>query len=157
MDLKLKALIIALAIAIVIIAWCCFKKMRPSKMEKLEDIRGNTLPKVIFDPDVSLVDQTKTSPTAGTQEISASDLLPNYSDANKFDKEKSVTDVLKEQNFIIGGHHTGINTVMQSKKIAYLDIRSLPPIPKESVGPFNQSSFEQNPGATRRHFEIGSY
>jgi hypothetical protein len=43
---------------------------------------------------------------------------------------------------------------MQSNKIPYHDIRSLPPIPKESIGPWNQSSFEQSPAQLRRGVEI---
>ncbi len=88
-------------------------------------------------------------------EIKPSDLLPDYKAENEFSKENPVTKLLKEQNFLISGYHVGINTVMQSNKIPYHDIRSLPPIPKESVGPWNQSSFEQSPAQMRRFFEIG--
>ncbi len=86
--------------------------------------------------------------------LKAEDLLPKYDDANAFAKENPVSKLLKEQNFLISGHHVGVNTVMQSNKIPYLDIRSLPPIPKENVGPWNQSSFEQSPGNLRRGLEI---
>lgn len=88
--------------------------------------------------------------------LSAEDLLPKYDDANEFAKENPVSKLLQEQNFLISGYHTGINTVMQSNKIPYLDIRSLPPVAKEDVGPWNQSSFEQSPGQKRRFFEIGA-
>jgi hypothetical protein len=44
---------------------------------------------------------------------------------------------------------------MQSNKIPYHDIRSLPPIPKQDVGPWSQSSYEKSPAAQRRGFEIG--
>jgi hypothetical protein len=93
---------------------------------------------------------------AGTDKLSADDLLPKYDDANAFAKENPVSKLLKEQNFLISGYHVGINTVMQSNKIPYQDIRSLPPIPKESVGPWNQSSYEQSPAQMRRFFEIGN-
>ena len=92
---------------------------------------------------------------AGSAKLQADDLLPKYNDANEFAKENPVSKLLKEQNFLISGYHVGINTVMQSNKIPYHDIRSLPPIPKESVGPWNQSSFEQSPAQMRRQFEIG--
>lgn len=92
---------------------------------------------------------------AKSDEIKPSDLLPDYKEENEFSKENPVTKLLKEQNFLISGYHVGINTVMQSNKIPYHDIRSLPPIPKESVGPWNQSSFEQSPAQMRRFFEIG--
>jgi hypothetical protein len=92
---------------------------------------------------------------AGTTQLGAEDLLPKYDDANEFAKENPVSKLLKEQNFLISGYHVGINTVMQSNKIPYHDIRSLPPVPKESVGPWNQSSYEQSPAQLRRQFEIG--
>jgi len=93
---------------------------------------------------------------AGADKLSADDLLPKYDDANAFAKENPVSKLLKEQNFLISGYHVGINTVMQSNKIPYQDIRSLPPIPKENVGPWNQSSYEQSPAQMRRFFEIGN-
>jgi len=90
---------------------------------------------------------------AGSKQLTGEDLLPKYDDANEFAKENPVSKLLKEQNFLISGYHVGINTVLQSNKIPYLDIRSLPPIPKEQVGPWNQSSYESQ--KMRRGFEIG--
>ena len=92
---------------------------------------------------------------AGSDKITPEDLLPKYDEENAFAKENPVSKLLKEQNFLISGYHVGINTVMQSNKIPYHDIRSLPPIPKENVGPWNQSSFEHGPAQMRRFFEIG--
>lgn len=92
---------------------------------------------------------------AGADQMKPEDLLPKYDAENEFAKENPVSKLLKEQNFLISGYHVGINTVMQSNKIPYHDIRSLPPIPKENVGPWNQSSFEQSPAQMRRFFEIG--
>lgn len=91
---------------------------------------------------------------AGQQKLTADDLLPKYDDANAFAKENPVSQLLKEQNFLVSGFHAGINTVMQSNKIPYLDLRVLPPIPKENVGPWNQSSYEQSPASLRRGLEI---
>jgi hypothetical protein len=91
---------------------------------------------------------------AGQQKLTADDLLPKYDDANAFAKENPVSKLLKEQNFLVSGFHAGINTVMQSNKIPYLDLRVLPPIPKENVGPWNQSSYEQSPASLRRGLEI---
>lgn len=87
---------------------------------------------------------------AGKDQLSAGDLLPKYDDANEFAKENPVSKLLKEQNFLVSGYHMGINTVMQSNKIPYYDLRSAPPIPKESVSPFLNSSYEQPMGANRR-------
>jgi hypothetical protein len=93
---------------------------------------------------------------AGSTQLSAHDLLPTYDDANDFAKQNPVSKLLQEQNFLQAGYHMGINSVIQSNKIPYLDIRSCPPIPKQEVGPFNNSSFEQPVGSNRRFLEIGS-
>ena len=111
----------------------------------------------VADKPITASDQQKyiDSIVAGPTKLTTADLLPKYDDANSFAKENPVSKLLKEQNFLISGYHVGINTVMQSNKIPYLDIRSLPPIPKEDVGPWNKSSFEQSPAALRKSFEIG--
>ena len=100
--------------------------------------------------------QSVEAPIAQMQQdqIKADDLLPKYDDANAFAKENPVSKLLKEQNFLISGYHAGVNTVLQSNKIGNLDLRSLPPIPKESVGPWHQSSYEQSAGQLRRGVEI---
>lgn len=93
---------------------------------------------------------------AGGSQLTANDLLPVYDDANEFAQQNPVSQLLQEQNFLQAGYHMGINTVIQSNKIPYLDIRSCPPIPKREVGPFNNSSFEQPVGSNRRFLEIGN-
>lgn len=87
-------------------------------------------------------------------EIKPNDLLPKYDDANEFAKQNPVSNLLKEQNFIVSGHHVGVNTVMQSNKIPYHDIRSAPPIPKETISPFLNSSYEQPAGSSLRQLLI---
>jgi hypothetical protein len=87
-------------------------------------------------------------------QLSAEELLPKYDEANEFAKQNPVSDLLKEQNFLISGYHMGINTVMQSNKIPFHDLRSAPPIPKQNVGPFLQSSYETPAGTNRRSLEI---
>jgi hypothetical protein len=90
----------------------------------------------------------------GVPALAAEDLLPKYDEADKFAKENPISKLLKEQNFLISGYHVGINTVLQSNKIPYHDLRSAPPIPKETVGPWSQSSYETPMGANRRQLEI---
>jgi hypothetical protein len=92
---------------------------------------------------------------ADKSQLQANDLLPQYDDANEFAKQNPVSSLLKEQNFLISGYHVGVNTVMQSNKIPYHDIRSAPPIPKSEVGPWSQSSYEVPTGAGRRQLEVG--
>ena len=87
-------------------------------------------------------------------QLEAEDLLPQYDEANDFAKQNPVSKLLKEQNFLISGYHMGINTVMQSNKMPFHDIRSAPPIPKENVGPFLQSSYEKPVGSSLRQMII---
>lgn len=94
---------------------------------------------------------------SGATQLTADDLLPKYDAASDFAKENPVSDLLKEQSFLVSGYHMGINTVMQSNKIPYYDLRSAPPIPKQNVGPWAQSSYESFGGASaRRQFELSS-
>jgi len=93
---------------------------------------------------------------AGHTQLTTSDLLPKYDSASDFAKQNPVSKILAEQNFLQSGYHIGINTTIQSNKIPYLDIRSAPPIPKQQVSPFMNSSYEEPAGAKRRHFELGS-
>ena len=90
-------------------------------------------------------------------QLKTEDLLPQYDEANEFAKENPVSKLLKEQNFLISGYHMGVNTQVQSNKIAYHDLRSAPVIPKQNVGPFLNSSYETFGGSSgRRFFELGA-
>ncbi len=91
----------------------------------------------------------------GEGELNPQDLLPKYDQENEFAQQNPVGELLKEKNFLISGYHLGINTVMSSNKLPYYDLRSLPVIPKEEVGPWSQSSYEKSPASQRRGFEIG--
>lgn len=86
--------------------------------------------------------------------LQADDLLPKYDDANDFAKQNPVSQLLKEQNFLISGYHVGVNTVLQSNKIPYHDLRSAPPVPKEYTGPWSQSSYSEPMGSNRKLLEI---
>lgn len=103
-------------------------------------------------PPVDIADKI----VSGSTQLKAEDLLPKYDEATDFSKENPVSNLLKEQNFLISGYHMGVNTVLQSNKIPYHDLRSAPVIPKQEIGPWGQSSYEQFAGsAARRHFELG--
>lgn len=136
--------------------------MMPEQLENVEGDKTEETPVAQAAPAEPAV-EVKEAPqktqvdkiVAGGDQVKPEDLLPKYGEENEFAKENPVSKLLKEQNFLISGYHVGINTVMQSNKIPYQDIRSLPPIPKENVGPWNQSSFEQSPAQMRRFFEIG--
>ena len=61
---------------------------------------------------------------------------------------------VKDQNFLTAGYMFGINTVGSSLKNPNLQLRSEPVIPKVSVGPFLNSSYEAS-DTLRRPLEIG--
>jgi hypothetical protein len=122
------------------------------KKESLENVEGE-----MAQPEAEAqVQQVQQAPIVEEKsQLQPNDLLPQYDDANEFAQQNPVSNLLKEQNFIVSGHHIGINTVMQSNKIPYHDIRSAPPIPKETISPFLNSSFEAPAGSGRRMLEIG--
>lgn len=89
----------------------------------------------------------------GTSPLTAADLLPTYDSASLFAKENPTTEILKDKNFLISGYNLGVNTISQSNKIPYHDLRSLPPIVKEEVGPWMNSSYENSASLYRRKLE----
>jgi hypothetical protein len=90
-------------------------------------------------------------------QLVADDLLPKYDESNEFAKQNPVSNLLKEQNFLIGGYHTGVSTHINSSRISYRDLRSSPAIPKDtSLSVWNVSSYEEAAGSGRKKLEIGS-
>lgn len=125
-------------------------------VERLE----NVAPEAKTDPALTLANAgpvvEDTLPVMASA-LTADELLPKYSEADEFVQQNPVASLLKEQNFLISGYHVGVNTIAQSNKIPYHDIRSLPPIPKQTVGPWNQTTIDTlGAASTRRFFEIGA-
>lgn len=87
--------------------------------------------------------------------VNPNDLLP--SDQNS--QWAALNPVNMSQGNIIGGdmlqagYHIGLDTIGQSMKNANLQLRSDPIIPKQNVGPWNQSTYE--PDLARVPLEIG--
>ena len=59
---------------------------------------------------------------------------------------------LKNLNLVNAGQHIGINTISGSLRNPNLQIRSEPIIPKNNIGPWNNTTIE--PDKTRKGFEI---
>jgi hypothetical protein len=94
--------------------------------------------------------------TLQNETLIAEDLKPNSDPNNTWNAvNPEVKGTLEDRNFIDAGYHIGIDTQGSSLKLPYTDIRSLPPIPKRDVGPWNQSSWD-DPSINRLPFEIGS-
>ncbi|ARR75004.1 hypothetical protein SAGO17_0086 [Mimivirus AB-566-O17] len=90
----------------------------------------------------------------GEDTLKAEELLPSYDEANEFAKQNPVTELLKEQNYLISGYNLGINSTSQSSKIPYHDLRSLPPVPKADWL-INNSSLDRSNAFQRRSLDIG--
>lgn len=94
--------------------------------------------------------------STGRSITNPSDLLP--ADANS--QWASLNPTSMNQNDILAadmlqaGYHVGLDTIGQSMKNANLQLRSDPPIPKQNVGPWNQSTYEAD--ISRQPLEIGS-
>jgi hypothetical protein len=87
--------------------------------------------------------------------LTSDDLLPKDAANSKWAQVNPAGQGdVKDQNFLSAGYMVGINTVGSSLKNANLQLRSEPVIPKVSVGPFLNSSYEAS-DALRRPLEIG--
>lgn len=85
--------------------------------------------------------------------LQAPDLLPQDSCNNAWcETSPQAQGTITDQNFLVSGHHYGINTVGQSLANANRQLRSDPPIPKVNIGPFLNSTI--TPDSNRKGFEI---
>jgi hypothetical protein len=82
------------------------------------------------------------------------ELLPKDSNSQWAQLNPSGKGELANVNLLKSGYHIGIDTVGQSLRNANLQIRSEPPNPQLSVGPWMQSTIE--PDFMRPPLEIGS-
>ena len=82
------------------------------------------------------------------------ELLPKDSNSQWAQLNPSGKGELANVNLLKAGYHIGIDTVGQSLRNANLQIRSEPPNPQLSVGPWNNSTI--SPDFMRPPLEIGS-
>jgi len=82
------------------------------------------------------------------------ELLPRDSNSQWAQLNPSGKGELANVNLLKAGYHIGIDTIGQTLRNANLQIRSEPPNPQLSVGPWNQSTIE--PDFMRPPLEIGS-
>jgi hypothetical protein len=82
------------------------------------------------------------------------ELLPKDANSQWAQLNPSGKGELSNVNLLKAGYHIGIDTVGQSLRNANLQIRSEPPNPQLSVGPWNQSTIE--PDFMRPPLELGS-
>ena len=85
--------------------------------------------------------------------LQAPDLLPQDSCNNAWcETSPQAQGTITDQNFLVSGHHYGINTVGQSLGNANRQVRSDPPIPKVNIGPWQNSTIQAD--TNRKGFEI---
>jgi hypothetical protein len=82
------------------------------------------------------------------------ELLPKDSNSQWAQLNPSGKGELANVNLLKAGYHIGIDTIGQTLRNANLQIRSEPPNPQLSVGPWNQSTIE--PDFMRVPLELGS-
>jgi hypothetical protein len=82
------------------------------------------------------------------------ELLPKDSNSQWAQLNPSGKGELANVNLLKAGYHIGIDTIGQTLRNANLQIRSEPPNPQVSVGPWNQSTIE--PDFMRAPLEIGA-
>ena len=114
------------------------------------------------------------SPPAPSNPLS-SEMSPNYAPLDCFPKDQLTSEdllpapggweasnpnvdnnvgSLSGANFLTSGTLYGINTTGSSLRNANTQLRSDPPIPRQNVGPWSQSTIE--PDNNRKYLEIGS-
>ena len=86
--------------------------------------------------------------------LTAKDLLPSDDASNKWAQVNPVgKGDIQDQNFVVAGHHIGVNTVGQSLRNANRQLRSEPANPQVKVSPWNQATID--PDVNRKPLEIG--
>lgn len=91
---------------------------------------------------------------ASVSTVDPSDLLPKDSSSEWAELNPSGEGEMGNVNLLKAGYHNGINTVHGgAMRNANLQLRSDPPIPVESVGPFLNSTIQ--PDKSRLTMEIG--
>lgn len=87
--------------------------------------------------------------------VSPTDLLPSDENNEWAKLNPTGQGELADVNLLQAGYHSGINTVAgQAMRNSNQQLRSDPPVNKENVGPWNNSTIE--PDSSRLAFEIGS-
>lgn len=102
----------------------------------------------------SSVNETQAMPKISNNIQNSSDLLPVDNNSQWAQLNPAGTGELASINLLKAGFHIGIDTVGQSLRNANLQIRSEPPNPQMSVGPWNNSTI--TPDLMRTPLELGN-
>lgn len=116
------------------------------KMSEAGSVPASTLSMTQEDKQVA---QFKMSGIQGPTE-----LLPQETAADQWATQLDTGLTPEYRSFIEAGQHVGTDGRAGGMKNPNLQVRSDPPIPREAVGPWNNSSYQPNP--YQREFEVGS-
>lgn len=104
---------------------------------------------------ITTTTQGLASNCTSTSALEPSELLPSDSNNEWAKLNPTGQGELSDVNLLQAGYHSGINTVAgQAMRNSNLQLRSDPPVNKENVGPWNNSTIEAD--SSRLAFEIGS-
>jgi len=148
---RLFILVIFLTLAWMLLSYSDAKSFNLDGMET-----GHALDAPGAGPSASAPSAPRTTTTPSTAGVaSPTDLLP----ADQNSEWAALNPVNMSQGNIIAGdmlqagYHIGLDTIGQTMKNANLQLRSDPIIPKQNVGPWNQSTYE--PDYARVPLEVG--
>lgn len=148
---RLFILVIFLTLAWMLLSYSDAKSFNLDGMET-----GHALDAPSAGPSASAPSAPRTTTTPSTAGVaSPTDLLP----ADQNSEWAALNPVNMSQGNIIAGdmlqagYHIGLDTIGQTMKNANLQLRSDPIIPKQNVGPWNQSTYE--PDYARVPLEVG--
>jgi len=102
----------------------------------------------------SSINETQAMPKVSNNIQNSADLLPVDNNSQWAQLNPAGTGELASINLLKSGYHIGIDTVGQSLRNANLQIRSEPPNPQMSVGPWNNSTI--TPDLMRTPLELGN-
>ena len=124
------------------------------QQEPVQEVAQEAQPVDSMDFQAAISQQADASKISmGNEELTSADLLPNENGFASWGDAAPENNALEGRNFLESGHNFGINTVGQSLRNANLQLRSDPSIPQVDVGPWMQSTIDQD--TNKRQFEIG--
>jgi hypothetical protein len=141
--------------AIIVLGFCLYSNGKKKNTDMMTSSSGYTPPAPSSgETNYANVKGLKTN-TYGAQASKLDDpgmLLPNDEHSQWTSVNPQGGDMLKGINFLSAGALTGINTVGSTMRNANLQLRSEPPNPKGTVGPWNNSTIE--PDVVRTPLEL---
>ena len=143
---RLFVLIIFLVLAWMLLSYSDAKSFSVDSMETGTDSAAPTVPSV----DASMPAVTAPAAIANPNELLPTDANSQWAALNPVNMNQGS---ILNGDMLQAGYHIGLDTIGQTLKNPNLQLRSDPIIPKQDVGPWNQSTYEPDYG--RVPLEVG--